>query len=73
MSGPFSPASPNGQPLWSSIPTVSGNFSKISVGSGETILEVGYGEGGYGDDGYDTPSINIPAAATPNWTVEVVR
>lgn len=72
MSGPFTPVTNQGTPLWGIIVPANGNFAPITV-LGVATFEVGYGDGGFGDDGYDTPGTPLQAAGTPNWTVEVVR
>lgn len=73
VSGPFSSSGGLNRPAWGVISTVGGNFQPLLVTGGTNIPEVGYGEGGYGEGGYDTPSINIPAAPTTQWTVEDIK
>jgi hypothetical protein len=72
MSGPFSPITSNGQPVWTTPSVPNGNFVPVTV-LGLGTPEVGYGQDGYGVGGYDAPGTTVQAAAAPIWTTVVVR
>lgn len=73
MTSPFTVSSMTGQPTWSSVTANDGGFTVLTV-TGQTIEEeVGYGEGGYGEGGYDAPTVIIPGASIPNWTVYTLK
>lgn len=72
MSGPFSPLAPKGLLAWSTVTTVAGNFQSITA-TGLGTLEVGYGMDAYSAGGYDAPSVSGQAAASPIWTIVVVK
>ena len=79
------PLLPEAKPNWTNAMSVNPGWSDVNLtqsaswvplpdlSNGNTVYEVGYGQGGFGEGGYDTPTIIYPPASTPNWAVEVLK